>query len=486
MCGLKPRRILFPCSDIGAVVETKHLPRCIESRCLGWTCSNTPKEAKLHVRQCFFCASLRVSSFRGFYSQRDPNAAAATAAHHLTARVICCFALVGQNGANYTPSQNQIQARFVIIGGLEDWRIGGCPVRKICDYGSDEILRAQIAPLIFGIGRRKRSRLRRTESASSAGGERRCRPRGQSFCGRRDCADAAQDYAGRKGGARNGGETFPANAPRATAGCIGPLAERTDAKSRAPLSGRPRRQSSDWRAGRTQRGGRLFAREYRWADAARRFGHGKQVSTENRYYLFLETQPKHGGGRSRRGATLPVRRHGGGGATPDHSRLGGTPRPTSTRVICCFAVQSKAPAGKTPRKISYPHGKYKRKFVIIGKPRGTKSKIEITVRTKSDDNPAIREFQRHSFTRIWCGRNLAKKSMRILHKLRRDIGTHTLRVFDAWRAIPRSELLTKHQNPPSNSSRAADSKNAETRTMTSRLKGTVLTCGVELNLPRRF
>ena len=48
-----------------------------------------------------------------------------------------------------------------------------------------------------------------------------------------------------------------ANAPRATAGCIGPHAERTDAKSRAPLSGRPRRQSSDCRGGRTQRGVRF-------------------------------------------------------------------------------------------------------------------------------------------------------------------------------------------------------------------------------------
>ena len=56
---------------------------------------------------------------------------------------------------------------------------------------------------------------------------------------------------------RSGGETFPANAPRATAGCIGPKAERTDAKSRAPLSGRPRRQSSDCRGGRTQRGVRF-------------------------------------------------------------------------------------------------------------------------------------------------------------------------------------------------------------------------------------
>ena len=132
----------------------------------------------------------------------------------------------------------------------------------------------------FGTGRRKRSRLRRTESASSAGGERRCRPRGQSFCGRRDCADAAQ--ARRRGRGRysapvhapacadgctglrraqrrwrSGGETVPANAPRATAGCIGPKAERTDAKSRAPLSGRPRRQSSDCRGGRTQRGVRF-------------------------------------------------------------------------------------------------------------------------------------------------------------------------------------------------------------------------------------
>ena len=27
--------------------------------------------------------------------------------------------------------------------------------------------------------------------------------------------------------------------------------------------------------------GALFAREYRWADAARRFGHGKQVNTKD-------------------------------------------------------------------------------------------------------------------------------------------------------------------------------------------------------------
>ena len=46
--GRKHRHVCSPSSDIGAVVETWHLPRCIESRCLGWTCSNTPKEAKLH------------------------------------------------------------------------------------------------------------------------------------------------------------------------------------------------------------------------------------------------------------------------------------------------------------------------------------------------------------------------------------------------------------------------------------------------------
>jgi len=78
-----------------------------------------------------------------------------------------------------------------------------------------------------GFDRRKRYRLRRTECAFSAGGERRCRPQGQSLCGRRDC------------------------------GLHRPHTERTDVKSRAPLSGRPRRQSSDCRGGRTQRGVRF-------------------------------------------------------------------------------------------------------------------------------------------------------------------------------------------------------------------------------------
>ena len=86
----------------------------------------------------------------------------------------------------------------------------------------------------------------------------------------------AQDYAGRKGGARSGGETFPANAPRATAGCIGPKAERTDAKSRAPLSGRPRRQSSDCREMRRRK--RSFRRE----DSAKPNPKGAQASAVGR------------------------------------------------------------------------------------------------------------------------------------------------------------------------------------------------------------
>ena len=68
----------------------------------------------------------------------------------------------------------------------------------------------------LGTGRRKRYRLRRTESASSAGGERRHRPRGQSFCGRRDCADAAQ--ARRRG---RGRYSDPVHAPACADGCAG-------------------------------------------------------------------------------------------------------------------------------------------------------------------------------------------------------------------------------------------------------------------------
>ena len=124
------------------------------------------------------------------------------------------------------------------------------------------ILMSAYCTRIFGTGRRKRKGLRRTKSASSASGKRRAGHGARAFadggtaptpCKRDAGAESgrplrsmrppvrmdAQDYAGRKSGARSGGETFPANAPRATAGCIGPKAERTDAKSHASLSGRP-------------------------------------------------------------------------------------------------------------------------------------------------------------------------------------------------------------------------------------------------------
>ena len=77
------------------------------------------------------------------------------------------------------------------------------------------LVRADCA-LSFDMGRRKRKGLRRTNSASSAGGERRCRPRGQSFCGRRDCADAAQ--ARRRG---RGRYSAPVHAPACADGCAG-------------------------------------------------------------------------------------------------------------------------------------------------------------------------------------------------------------------------------------------------------------------------
>ena len=157
--------------------------------------------------------------------------------------------------------------------------------------------------LIFGIGRRKRYRLRRKKSAYSAGGERGCRPRGQSFCGRRDCADAAQ--ARRRG---RGRYSAPVHAPACADGCAGlRRAQRRCAEWRRDI---PRQRASCNRGlHRPQSGtdrcekprpakrpppkaifrlarradatrGALFAREYRWADAARRFGHGNQNGKE--------------------------------------------------------------------------------------------------------------------------------------------------------------------------------------------------------------
>ncbi len=151
----------------------------------------------------------------------------------------------------------------------------------------------------FGIGRRKRYRLRRKKSAYSAGGARRRRPRGQSFCGRRDCADAAQ--ARRRG---RGRYSAPVHAPACADGCAGlRRAQRRCAEWRRDV---PRQRASCNRGlHRPQSGtercekphtakrpppkaifrlsrradatrGALFAREYRWADATRRFGHGKQ------------------------------------------------------------------------------------------------------------------------------------------------------------------------------------------------------------------
>ena len=158
---------------------------------------------------------------------------------------------------------------------------GKKPLPLIMRLRCGRILASANCALSFDMGRRKRYRLRRTKKAPLARAG-----NGEADHGARAFADGGTAQTPRRRGAgaeggipprsmcppvrmdaqdlsrtqrrwRRGGETFPANAPRATAGYIGPHAERTDAKSRAPLSGRPRRQSSDWRAGRTQSGGRF-------------------------------------------------------------------------------------------------------------------------------------------------------------------------------------------------------------------------------------
>ena len=88
-------------------------------------------------------------------------------------------------------SPSRLDRQSALRGGgsfSEGWWIVDSDMRIWCG----RILMSAYCTRIFGTGRRKRYRLRRTKSASSAGGERRCRPRGQSFCGRRDCADATQ------------------------------------------------------------------------------------------------------------------------------------------------------------------------------------------------------------------------------------------------------------------------------------------------------
>ena len=107
-------------------------------------------------------------------------------------------------------------------------------------------------------------------------------PRGHSLRERRDCEDGRRGEAQglrevfrpkpcdricarmRKtttdatGGGGVGMRRSAANAPRATVGCTDPTAERTAAKRGGARSGRPRRQSRDCRAGRTQAPTPLF------------------------------------------------------------------------------------------------------------------------------------------------------------------------------------------------------------------------------------
>ena len=56
-----------PISDIGASAGNETPPPMHRSRRLGWACRDTPKEAKLHGRQCPSDASLRVK-FPRLYS----------------------------------------------------------------------------------------------------------------------------------------------------------------------------------------------------------------------------------------------------------------------------------------------------------------------------------------------------------------------------------------------------------------------------------
>ena len=87
----------FPISDIGAAQETKHLSRCIESRCVREPSRDTPKEANCTKAVLLQCVSLEYS-FSHFTLDAIPNAAADTVVRRPPARVICHLAFKGQDG----------------------------------------------------------------------------------------------------------------------------------------------------------------------------------------------------------------------------------------------------------------------------------------------------------------------------------------------------------------------------------------------------
>ena len=158
----------------------------------------------------------------------------------------------------------------------------------------------------------------------------------------------ARPYAERGIAGGAGMRRSAANAPRATAGCIGPHAERTDAKSRAPLSGRPRRQSSDWRAGRTQRGGRFSRGSTVGPMQPADSGTASRSERKIDIICFSKRNPNTAAGG--RDGARPSRCGGmGGGATPDHSRLGGTPRSIYrfTLALPAITLRSHTDSGAT-------------------------------------------------------------------------------------------------------------------------------------------
>ena len=74
------------------------------------TCEDTPKEAKLHGRQCPLRASSRESSFQGFHPRRLPNAAAATILRRPPAREI-----YRSTSRRHYPPFNRTQTLYHII-----------------------------------------------------------------------------------------------------------------------------------------------------------------------------------------------------------------------------------------------------------------------------------------------------------------------------------------------------------------------------------
>ena len=112
---------LFPCPDIGAVLETKAPPSMHQVRYLGWVYNDTPKETKLLKSSA---SSVHGVSFRGFHLTRPKRGGGYGCSPPSHAGNLLFYPLTGKTGRIILYRKIKYKREIVIdywgIGGLED------------------------------------------------------------------------------------------------------------------------------------------------------------------------------------------------------------------------------------------------------------------------------------------------------------------------------------------------------------------------------